>query len=119
MQASQTNIHIQIQSSPKEFDIAFASTDADGTTGQLNEFVLRELGISLEKLPSAMQLSNGYYQVQHPESQQLVVFILTISPIGKEDTSTLLKKNLSNAINEYGHLFKNKRLWIPLMGTGD
>jgi len=113
---SQMNIKIEIQSSPAGFDVAFAPCDDFGNPGNLNMFILNELGIDMKNgLPKPEQLTEGFAKIEGLESECSVVYIVTAS---RNNSSLLLESNFSNALNSFSKSFENKRVWIPLMGVG-
>lgn len=74
------NIRIEIQGSPKGFDVAFAPCDQEGRAGDLNQFVLNELGVDpKEGLPDTKELTRGFAITESPENNCEVVFIVTVS----------------------------------------
>lgn len=109
------NIRIEKQGSPKGYDVAFASIDQSGNPGNLNQFVLKELGIDLKYLPQGNKLKLGLYQIETHEGECIVNFIVTV---GFRKSRDLLKSNFSKALKSYSKQWNNKRVWIPLMGVG-
>jgi len=113
---NQMNIKIEVQGSPKGFDVAFAPCDESGSPGNLNMFILNELGIHTKSgLPDSKQLTQGFAKFESRESKCSVVFIVTVS---LKNSDILLKNNLSNALESLSKNWDNKRIWIPLMGVG-
>ena len=101
--------------SPNEGDIAVASIDNAGTPDRLNQLVLREFGYPESYLPKREELSNGYGLIDE-DQRRTIIFVVTVNG---SDTGENLEKNLYNALIGYERLFTGKKLWIPLMGTGD
>ena len=94
-------------------DVIFASTDAYGTPGQLNAYVLEQLGLDRSAMPNAKTLSAGYCLVR--AGKQILCFVVTIDPsIG---SAQALERNLLAALGD-PNLASARSLWIPLMGTG-
>jgi hypothetical protein len=97
---------------PPVAEAVFMSTDAVGTPGDLNRAVLEHLGLTVDSLPPAAALREGYAFVQTPEA--LLCFIVTV---GSGRPHLLLEDNLRQAL-KHPRLSKARSLWIPLMGTG-
>lgn len=104
---------IEVSRSPALCDVAIVSIDDAGSPGELNSFVLKELGYSIEMLPKREELKAGFKYL-HFKGKKGILFIVTV---GEESTRILLKKNLTKGIREmYRELIGS--VWIPLMGTG-
>lgn len=101
--------------SPNQGDIAIVSIDSIGTPGRLNSQVLKEYGYSEEDLPRKEGLEHGFSQIL-AEKKKAILFVVTVNE-GK--TSENLEKNLYNVLSEFRGWFQSKRLWLPLLGTGD
>lgn len=101
---------------PKETDVAFASINTTGAPGELNGYVLSNIGYDINDLPNKKALSKGF-SILTDENKKSVIFIVTI---GYRSTAESLRMNLSNALWELQltGLFIKKNIWIPLMGTG-
>lgn len=106
---------IEIGCSPTKCDLAITSIDIYGNSGRLNWFVLTELGYSEQDLPTATDLGKGFHLVRSLDKKS-ILFVVTV---GTGDTSTALRLNLRNALLVHSDLFLDKKIWIPLMGTGD
>ena len=110
-------IKLEIHGSPKGFDVAFSSVDYLGSPGNLNQFILKELGLDPKKnLPKTEKLSQGVVQIADSKNKCKVIFVVTL---GKGTTEELLEKNFKSALLGFAHNWKNKRVWIPLLGVGD
>jgi hypothetical protein len=101
--------------SPNEADLAIVSIDSNGTPGALNRYVLQEYGYSTDQLPKRAQLKHGFGTITN-EKQKSIIFVVTVA---EKSTKENLEKNLYNTLTEFRGWFRNKRLWIPLMGSGD
>jgi hypothetical protein len=101
--------------SPNEGDIAIVSIDNAGTPGRLNRLVLKEYGYTEKDLPNKEGLSHGFSQIP-AEKRKAILFVVTVND---GDTSENLAKNLYNTLTEFRGWFRGKKLWLPLMGTGD
>lgn len=101
--------------SPKEADLAIASIDASGNIGELNKYVLSEYGYSINNLPDSKHLYYGIGSVID-NNRKPIILVVTID--GKRDTKAALEDNLYKALVEFRGWFINKKLWLPLMGTG-
>jgi len=101
--------------SPNEGDIAIVPIDYAGTPGRLNLLVLEEYGYSVKDLPKKDQLTHGFSQISE-RGKKAILFVVTVNG---GNTSENLEKNLYNTLIEFSDLFSGKRLWLPLMGTGD
>lgn len=108
-----SNITTVLNEDPNHFDLAIVSIDQNGNSGNLNQAVLSSLKYNIEILDS-INLDKGYYLLRGN-----LVPILFIVTIGTEFTGVLLKKNLTQALEKFHKDFRGKRVWIPLMGTGD
>jgi len=97
---------------PPNADIIFASTDRNGTPGELNRYVLGSLDRPIESMPNQEDLRLGY-AVQAIGSTTLV-YIVTVDG---NSVQRNLEKNLTMALNSLD-LYTAQSLWIPLMGTG-
>ncbi len=107
----------QLNISPNEADFAIVSTDSRGTPGTLNRYVLDELGYSFKDFPNPKMLSLGYSSVSNPtQSKKPVLFVVTV---GVGPTETLLRRNLFAALQGFRKELNGKRVWLPLMGSGD
>lgn len=107
-------ITIEKNRSPKEFDIAFSSINDEGHFGNLNQYIMLELGYNESSLPTSRSLLPGFTLIELPKRTP-IVFIVTVS---KDKTQVNLTKNLTKAFRQLEKNFIGKRLWIPLMGTG-
>lgn len=103
--------------SPQGYEIAFTSTDNQGNSGPLNEFVLRELGADSSKIAKE-GLEQGYTTALI--NGTILVYVVTVDVYGSIDTKTLLERNLGEAIRvpNYPQLKPPVSAWVPLMGTG-
>ena len=101
--------------SPTEADIAIVSIDEYGTAGALNMLVLREYGYTEKDLPKREDLKDGFSQLPPSLERRGILFVVTVN---KENTSENLKKNLYHVLIEFRGWFYNKKVWVPLMGTG-
>lgn len=106
------NITVHLGLSAKEADIAIVPIDKDASPGQLNSLVLKEYGYSPVILDKLI-LSSGYDVFE--SNHKPIIFIVTV---GEGDTAESLRKNLYNAIQNYTDLFRNRKIWLPLLGTG-
>lgn len=97
---------------PPHADFVFLSTDINGTPGELNQYVLKELQLPLSVLPRRDQLVRGF--AIRPTEPATLVFVVTVAhgPVGENLTA-----NLTNAMAQLS-IVDGSRLWIPLMGTG-
>ncbi|MES2727255.1 MAG: P-loop NTPase fold protein [Bacteroidota bacterium] len=106
---------LELNISPNEGDIAIVSIDSNGTQGRLNSFVLKEYGYSLNDLPDKKKLIHGFSQIP-AEKKKAILFVVTVDD---GITSYNLETNLYNTLTEFRGWFRGKKLWLPLMGTGD
>jgi hypothetical protein len=108
------HIKTGIGSSPKEFDVALASIDSNGSYGDLNSYVLKELGYDSYEIEK-VDVSKGFYLLNNQKNKP-ILFIVTV---GSENfTGVALQKNLSKAIVKNQKLLDGKTVWVPLMATG-
>jgi hypothetical protein len=104
---------IVIGASPKEADLAIVSINAGGTVGELNQMVLDEYGYNKSVLKN-LDLKKGYSHYKS-DNGKLILFIVTV---GNGSTENNLFLNLLNCLENYSEILNNKKVWIPLMGTG-
>jgi len=108
------HVDLVVNGSPKGHDIAFTSVDSAGTPGQLNRFVLKELGYSIDDIPK--DFSNGF-AVLEKKNLPLVVFIVSIdSKNGSSDI--VITENIRLFLRLYKGSYEDFNVWIPLLGTG-
>jgi hypothetical protein len=107
--------YIIIDAPVNEADIAIAPIDNHGSVGQLNSYVLTQYGYSSKDLPNQKQLGYGFGAIPDTKGKP-ILFVVTID--GKNGTDILLEQNLFLALVEFSGWIRNKKLWIPLMGTG-
>jgi hypothetical protein len=108
-----SHIKTEIGISPLEFDLAIVSISSAGTIGELNKFVLKELGYPEYSLES-LNLKKGY-DFLFTANQKSILFIVTV---GDGNVKTNLQKNLRNAIESNSKRLVGQNVWVPLMGTG-
>src|SRR3989338_1788319 len=105
--------------SPKTADVAFASIDASGNLGSLNEYVLGDMGYNPSVLKGASfrnQLKKSGFERVWEKGSAPVIFIVTTGGMTKRPME--LGTNLTFAFEAFSKELKGKTLWIPLMGTG-
>ncbi|MEQ9230044.1 MAG: P-loop NTPase fold protein, partial [Cyclobacteriaceae bacterium] len=108
-------INYEIDAPLKSFDVAITSIDSNGSTGELNQFVLKSLGYNPDQLPEKEILESGFAWM-HFSNLKPVLFIVTIGKGNK--TGDNLRRNLSNALNQYSERLAGLKVWVPLMGIG-
>lgn len=101
---------------PSEGDVVFASIDAVGTHGYLNDYVFSALGYEDPQFPGRKELQRGFAVVRDGEKPP-VVLIVTVGT--SYSTQQALRTNLARVLKERNADFVGRTLWIPLMGTGD
>jgi hypothetical protein len=105
---------LAIGKSPKEADIAIASTDMNGTLGVLNRYVLQEYGYDEDEFISKEVLKVGFSALSRTGKKK-ILFVVTVS---HRKTEINLRENLYNTLREFRGWFSDKKIWLPLMGTG-
>lgn len=100
---------------PSECDVVFASIDAVGTRGYLNDYVFSALGYENPQFPERKELQRGFAVVREGKKPP-VVLIVTVGT--SYSTQRALQSNLARALEERSADFIGQTLWIPLMGTG-
>jgi hypothetical protein len=70
------HIKTGIGSSPKEFDVALASIDSNGSYGDLNSYVLKELGYDSYEIEK-VDVSKGFYLLNNQKNKP-ILFIVTV-----------------------------------------
>lgn len=111
-----TDHAIKLGISPNEADVAIVSIDVAGTSGVLNSMVMKDYGYNPKKIPSREQLEHAGFAALNEPKKKPIIFVVTIDG---RNTSVSLASNLYKALTEFKGWFRNKKLWIPLMGTGD
>ncbi|WP_026452387.1 P-loop NTPase fold protein [Aequorivita capsosiphonis] len=109
-----SHIKTELGVSPIKYNIALASINSRGSLGELNLFVLEELGYhpyEAEKI----DVSKGYYLLNNNKNKPLL-FIVTVG--NDEFSGIALQRNLKLALEENKSFLKSKKVWVPLMGTG-
>jgi len=105
-----------INVSPNEAEVAIAPIDYMGNLGDLNKYVLSQYGYNTNDLPTSKQLEFAGFGTVTNENKKPIIFVVTID--GKRDTKAVLEGNLYKTLVEFRGWFENKKLWLPLMGTG-
>ena len=100
--------------SPNECDIAIVSIDYAGTPGMLNSLVLKEYGYSIDDIPTQSQLKYGFGTITD-KTRKSIIFVVIFKG---ENTIENLKNNLYKALVEFKDWIRDKKIWLPLMGTG-
>lgn len=106
------SVKIDIGNSPKQADIAIAPIANNGSIGLLNEFVLKEYGYN-KTILNNLNLDKGFDLFQ--SNGKPILFVVTVD---KGNTENNLKNNLRQAITINFDNLSNKKVWIPLLGTG-
>lgn len=104
---------------PNNSDIVFVSIGDEAGPGKLNKDVLSQIG-SLDIWPSSEDLSKGFHVMQRSGRPGIVVFVVTVERMKKNESSTLLRWNLEEALSHLAETFLEQHdiIWLPLMGTG-
>ncbi|MCM4162993.1 MULTISPECIES: P-loop NTPase fold protein [unclassified Arenibacter] len=110
---SNITYELLVSQSPVNHDVAIVSTNSHGTPGDLNKIVLIQCGYKMSALKD-VNLERGYGVL----SEKGLIPILLIVTVGNSHSSTLLLENLRNGLRNNISLLTNKKIWIPLMGTG-
>lgn len=105
---------IELNPSPTEFNFAFVPINEQGSIGILNSQILLAFGYN-KKVLDGLNLKDGCNLFTVNESQ--ILFIVTIQ--GQRKADELIKENLSKAIKMYAHELKGKKVFLPLLGTGN
>lgn len=106
------NFKTKVGVSPKEADIAIVSINSEGSVGELNQIVLKEYGYD-KSILKQLNLGKGF-DLFHLNGK----YILFVVTVGIGNTENNLKVNLTQAITINFETLQNKKIWIPLMGTG-
>lgn len=114
----QENVYSHIKKemgvSPIKFNVALASINSKGTLGELNLFVLKELGYDNSEL-GVIDVSKGYYLLNNNKNKP-ILFIVTVG--NGEFPGISLQRNLKRGLEENKSFLKSKKVWVPLMATG-
>lgn len=116
MQLIITDHLVGLNIDPNEGDVAITSIDNAGTPGRLNQFVLNEYGYSISDIPGREILSQHGFHSATAEGKKPILFVVTVNG---GDPALNLEQNLFKTLSEFRGWFRRKKLWIPLMGTGD
>jgi hypothetical protein len=101
--------------SPNDGDIALVSINDLGTPGRLNTLVLKSYGYKETDLPTEAVLKHGFGSLSSEEGKP-ILFVVTING---GTVSENLRTNLYNTLLEFRGWLNGKKVWIPLMGTGE
>lgn len=104
-----------IEISPNEADFAIVSTDEYGTPGLLNTYVLKEYGYPEDSLSKIGKIRDGFTSTLSESQNKSIIFVVTVN---ERKTELNLRENLYKALEEFHNWLSNKKVWIPLMGTG-
>jgi hypothetical protein len=99
-------------------DILFASSDFRGSPGYLNELVLEHAGYNIEELRS-LSLTETGIGILSTAGRSAVVIVVTVG--GRSSSADLLREHLATGLDAIPSIRSDsnqKRIWIPLMGTG-
>jgi predicted KAP-like P-loop ATPase len=105
-------VEIEIGNSPDNYDVAIVSISDEGSLGELNQLPLNAFGSDAIILES-LELGKGFDIYIHNE--KIIIFIVTI---GYGNPLNNLNTNLKAAISIYFPKIANKKIWLPIMGTG-
>lgn len=105
------HITTDIGVSPSQFDVALASIKPPGKKGKLNMYVLKKLGYDNSAIDN-IDISKGYYLLDNNNN----IPILFIDTTKKNGIS--LQQNMKLALKANMKYFIDKKVWVPLMGTG-
>lgn len=108
------HIKTEIGVSPIKYNVAFSSINSRGGLGELNLFVLKELGYD-NSVIEGIDVSKGYYLLNNGRNKP-ILFIVTVGY--KEFSGITLQRNLRAALNDHESFLESKNIWVPLMATG-
>jgi hypothetical protein len=94
--------------------VALAPINSRGTLGELNMYVLKELGYDNSEIEK-IDVSKGYSLLDNKRNKP-ILFIVTVG--SNEFSGITLHRNLRNALSVNEKLLKSKNVWVPLMATG-
>lgn len=106
---------VKISVPPNECDIAIAPLLDGYESKKILDGVLSNLKYSKADFQDRKLLNKGFFWLEKDGLKP----ILIIGNPSKGDLETILIENLSNAFLSLSEKFVNRRLWIPLIGTGD
>ncbi|WP_271784606.1 P-loop NTPase fold protein [Aquimarina algiphila] len=106
---------ISLGSVPTDADIAFTTVSTEATAGLLNRLVIKSYGYNLNILKN-LDLEKGFDLVEDNRGLKSILFIVTVEK--KREVEDALKENLAKSIQYYLKSLSNKKIWLPLMGTG-
>ncbi|MBJ2124349.1 P-loop NTPase fold protein [Flavobacterium sp. IB48] len=105
---------IALNPSPADFNFAFAPINKEGAIGNLNSKILLAFGYNQTAL-NGLNLERGCDLLTVNESE--VMFVVTID--GQRPTAELIRENLSKSLNMYALELSDKKIFLPLLGTGN
>ena len=95
--------------SPADYQLAIVSIDYDGNQGNLNRFVLQQLGYEKFIMPKGA-MSEGYFLLDNPDRPP-ILFIATMG--GKNSVQENLGNNLINGLHNLTESIDGKTIWLP------
>lgn len=105
---------VELNPSPADFNFAFAPINERGSIGTLNSQILLAFGYN-KKVLDGLNLKDGCDLFTVNESE--ILFVVTIQ--GKRKTDELIKENFSKALKMYALKLRGKKVFLPLIGTGN
>jgi len=115
MNQNDAGVTMAIGNSPTNYDMAFAPVNIQGALGRLNLQVLSAYGYSKTKELNRKNLSKGYHLLEH-KGLKPILFVVTV---GQKNTKNNLTNNFISALENNVEVLEGKRIWVPLMGTGE
>lgn len=103
---------IEIGNTPESYDVAIVSIAKGGGIGELNQIPLNVFGFDFEILDD-LDLEKGFDI--YSQDDKTIIFIVTV---GERNVLNSLTGNLQSAFTTYLNKLSNKKIWLPLMGTG-
>lgn len=97
---------------PPDADAVFLSINSKGALGELNQYVLKFFGLRRDDLPTAKNLTNGYFIAS--AGRTLLCYVVTVDGASP---AQLLESNFEKCLRDSA-LQSLRTLWVPLMGTG-
>jgi len=109
------NYEIGIDITPNDQDIAIIPVNDIGEPEEENRFVLSQYGYTINDLPDLWDLNNGFSRTSEINEKKQIYFVLRSETT---DGVESFRFNLYNALIRYSRELTEKKIWIPLTGTG-
>lgn len=110
-----TGHRIKINIPPSEGDVAIVPVDGNGSLSEIANTVIEEYGYKNIDLPRREDFIKGQFLSISQKGKKPVLFVRTAA---SRNENFSLEENLFHTLAEFRGWFRERTLWIPLMGTG-